>query len=267
LRSKLEAHSRLYRRISWTQHDLHAAFGREILSDFHLDLSDSRLRFNRSSAQTVFALEGDERYLAAFQLLYARDCGIIDSLPSFSEDELSDKRKGDTLVKTLAQVQVIWLIGQLATRGALGKPSAPLETMTLAFAGALSSFACYSCTIINAWKPQSILRHNAARASKRSQQWHAFDQRTFESSELRHLIFRTLIIMSSFSSMVGEPQPSFSYLVPAAAPCSSAAFPYPDRFQDNANTTGISPNCSDHVYRRNISQYVQKDSIILPSPQ
>ncbi|KAM0277067.1 hypothetical protein ACHAQH_006075 [Verticillium albo-atrum] len=67
------------------------------------------------------------------QLYEARKRNIIAALPHITEDELWDNSKGDSVVKVLALIQVIWMIVQVATRAALNKSTSPLEVMIIAF--------------------------------------------------------------------------------------------------------------------------------------
>lgn len=55
-------------------------------------------------------------------------------LPYLTEDEVSDRNKGDFLLKFLALLQVSWVVMQIIARAILHVSSAPLETMTLSFA-------------------------------------------------------------------------------------------------------------------------------------
>ncbi|KIW24682.1 uncharacterized protein PV07_10384 [Cladophialophora immunda] len=97
------------------------------------------------------ALQGNVWIVDACQLLLARKMGIIDRLPSLSEDEVDDRNKGDFLVKGLAVAQVIWLFVQLVARGARGLAPSQLEIVVLAFA------ACTFATYILLWnKPQDV---------------------------------------------------------------------------------------------------------------
>ncbi|PMD13348.1 hypothetical protein NA56DRAFT_737563 [Hyaloscypha hepaticicola] len=72
--------------------------------------------------------------LDASQLLFARECGIIKAIPPISVEAIDDKNKGDVVVKVLTLVQIVWLIMELAIRGALRLPVSQLEVVTLAFA-------------------------------------------------------------------------------------------------------------------------------------
>ncbi|KAK3368841.1 hypothetical protein B0T24DRAFT_668444 [Lasiosphaeria ovina] len=84
--------------------------------------------------RAVHALETSTWVLTAAQLYVARQRGLIRLLPRISEHEMLEKSKGNWLVKVLASLQICWLILQLAVRAYSGKPSSPLEIMTVAFA-------------------------------------------------------------------------------------------------------------------------------------
>lgn len=81
--------------------------------------------------QTLAALSGDIWVLDSAQLIVAAKEGII-KLPKITKKELQDKSKSDALVKTLAILQVLWLIIQLAARRYYGLASAPFEISTVA---------------------------------------------------------------------------------------------------------------------------------------
>lgn len=82
---------------------------------------------------TLLTLEGDVRVLTAAQLNEARRRKLIARLPHITEDEISDRDKGDVLIKLLALMQVSWMVIHI-TRATLHLSSAPLEIMTLSFA-------------------------------------------------------------------------------------------------------------------------------------
>lgn len=56
------------------------------------------------------ALQRDRWILDANQLLLARQFGIIKRLPDLLEDEVSDRNKGDIVVKVIALGQVTWFV-------------------------------------------------------------------------------------------------------------------------------------------------------------
>lgn len=82
----------------------------------------------------VAHLEGNIWVLNGPQFLYARSVGIIDRLPDVSRNELDNESNSDSLVKTLALVQVIWLIVQVIVRSTNKLPISQLEVLALAFA-------------------------------------------------------------------------------------------------------------------------------------
>jgi hypothetical protein len=96
------------------------------------------------------ALQGNMWVLDARQLYLARRMGLI-KLPDLPNSSLNDKNKGDLLVKTLAVVQIAWLIVQLITRTTRRYPSTQLEIMTLAFA--VCSLVTY---VVSLRKPQDV---------------------------------------------------------------------------------------------------------------
>jgi hypothetical protein len=100
----------------------------------------------------VAVLSGNLWVLNSLQLFLARKFGIIKRLPRVSMEEIDDKNKGDAAVKTLALLEVAWLVMQLIVRHIKHLPSTQLEIMTLAFAG--STFVIY---ILLWYKPQDAL--------------------------------------------------------------------------------------------------------------
>ncbi|KAK0623874.1 hypothetical protein B0T14DRAFT_425249, partial [Immersiella caudata] len=80
------------------------------------------------------ALSGDVWVLSSSQLLEARKTGIIDKFPKITEAQISDKNKGDGVVKCLAVIQVLWLTVQLLIRAIMDLQSSQLEITALAFA-------------------------------------------------------------------------------------------------------------------------------------
>ncbi|MCJ1473135.1 hypothetical protein MMC13_001786 [Lambiella insularis] len=90
--------------------------------------------------------------LSAPHLLYAFRSGVIPSPPSISYDELSDRSKGDTLIKALAILQITWLVIQIIARAFQNLTITLLEVTVLATAG------CAITTDILLWhKPQDIM--------------------------------------------------------------------------------------------------------------
>ncbi|KAL1880825.1 hypothetical protein Plec18167_003360 [Paecilomyces lecythidis] len=99
----------------------------------------------------VCALQGNVWYLDAAQLLLARQCGILTSLPSLPKEVLDDQSKSDSLAKTFTLIQVIWLALQLISRQTEGLPSSQMEISVLSFA------VCSFFTYILMWnKPQGV---------------------------------------------------------------------------------------------------------------
>ena len=67
--------------------------------------------------------------------------GLIQHLPSISENEILDKSKEDLVIKALALAQLAWFFIQLITRKAKDLPCAQLEIAVLGFA--ICSFATF----------------------------------------------------------------------------------------------------------------------------
>lgn len=110
----------------------------------------------------VSALQGNIWYVDAAQLLFARQAGIITSLPSLSHEVLGDQIKDNFLVKCITLAQIIWLTLQLIVRQTEGFPSSQLEIVALAFA------ACSLFTCILMWeKPQGVEACSYVTASRR----------------------------------------------------------------------------------------------------
>lgn len=82
----------------------------------------------------LLMLEGDVWVLTAGQLIEARRRQLIAQLPHTTEDELSDRSKGNLLLKLLALLQVLWIMIKIITRATSHLSSAPLEIMTLSLA-------------------------------------------------------------------------------------------------------------------------------------
>ncbi|MCJ1419076.1 hypothetical protein MMC32_005428 [Xylographa parallela] len=90
--------------------------------------------------------------LSAVQLLYAYRTGIISEIPRLSIEELSDRSKGDALIKTFAIVQIAWLVIQIIARACQNLAVTLLEISVLAIAG------CAIATYILLWhKPQDVM--------------------------------------------------------------------------------------------------------------
>lgn len=99
----------------------------------------------------VASLQGNVWILTAPQLHFARESGIISSLPDILDDDLDNQSNSDALVKMLAVLQTSWLVLQLITREHHGIASSQLEVLTLA--STIYAFVTY----IALWKkPQDI---------------------------------------------------------------------------------------------------------------
>lgn len=83
---------------------------------------------------SVRALGHDIWVVDANQLLLARQMGIIAALPNIHQDDLDDRNKGESFVKIVAILQILWFVVQLISRLAAQLPTTQLEIMTFAFA-------------------------------------------------------------------------------------------------------------------------------------
>ena len=85
------------------------------------------------------------------QLVRAHQDGYINKLPDLSVDDILDKSKGDFFTKSLAIVQILWLIITLFIRVKKGLAITQLEVLTVAFA------LCSTLTYLFWWdKPQDV---------------------------------------------------------------------------------------------------------------
>jgi hypothetical protein len=85
------------------------------------------------------------------QMCYAYETGIIPGPPPITAEEISDRSKGDGLVKTAAVFQLLWLIAQVIARSFEHLATTLIEVTVLAFA------ACALVTYGFLWyKPQDI---------------------------------------------------------------------------------------------------------------
>lgn len=73
------------------------------------------------------------RVLEAKELEELSEAGKIE-WPTITEEEISDRSKGDYLSKTIVLFQTTWFVGQCIARGAYGLDVTELEVVTLAFA-------------------------------------------------------------------------------------------------------------------------------------
>ncbi len=63
-----------------------------------------------------------------------REAGLLEKLPSISEEELNDKSKSDGLVRAIAIVQIAWMVVQIIVRASRHLAISQLELSVLAFA-------------------------------------------------------------------------------------------------------------------------------------
>lgn len=96
-------------------------------------IAKRRWHSGRDQYRALSRLAKDIWVLDASQLLTARKLGIISKLPDVTEDEIMDQSKSDVLAKTLAVLQIGWLVIQLITRAVRKLPSSQLEIAALAF--------------------------------------------------------------------------------------------------------------------------------------
>lgn len=87
----------------------------------------------RDTYRALSRLANDTWVLDASQLLKARKIGIISKLPEVTEAEIMDQSKSDIPAKTLAVLQISWLVFQLITRAFKHLASTQLEIAALAF--------------------------------------------------------------------------------------------------------------------------------------
>ena len=113
-------------------------------------LRNGPIQFIMPQYLNLAALQGDTWILDARQLYYARKWGLID-LPNTSEEELGDKNKSDALIKSIALLEITWLVIGLVARRIRDHPSTQLEIMTLAFSAC--SIITY-CLLIR--KPKDV---------------------------------------------------------------------------------------------------------------
>jgi hypothetical protein len=83
---------------------------------------------------SVEQLQADIWVLDAKQLHQAWEYGIIEKLPAVTEDDISDKNKGDFVVKILSMGQIVWFVIQLGDRLYSKLPVSLLEILTFSFA-------------------------------------------------------------------------------------------------------------------------------------
>jgi hypothetical protein len=95
------------------------------------------------------------------QLAVARHGGLIHTLPKVSANELKGLDRGDTLVKAIAVIQVLWLIVQLIVRNIANLYSSQLEVAALAFSA--SSVMTY---VLYLGRPKGVTNVTRIKAAK-----------------------------------------------------------------------------------------------------
>lgn len=131
LGSRQDSHSRRYGEVDWRLHGVHC---RQEHPGLALSKKSDWQTLTNDVRETLVALEGNVWALSATQFLEARRRLII-TLPYISEEDINDKSDSDALLKSLALLQVVWMVSQMIARAVRGLPSTQLEIMTLAFAG------------------------------------------------------------------------------------------------------------------------------------
>ncbi|KUJ16695.1 uncharacterized protein LY89DRAFT_707221 [Mollisia scopiformis] len=90
-------------------------------------------------------------HLTALELSKLRAAGFLDRLPYMTEEELLDKSKGDSFVRTISLIQILWMVIQIIARGFRHLAISQLEIGVLAFA------ACAVILYIINWsKPKGV---------------------------------------------------------------------------------------------------------------
>lgn len=90
-------------------------------------------KFEKWTKSPFYALCGDRWVLNAKQMWLAARMGLI-ALPDVTEQQIQDKSKSNSLVTTLALVQIAQLVGALGSRYAEGISVSQLEAVALAYA-------------------------------------------------------------------------------------------------------------------------------------
>ncbi|KAE9368936.1 hypothetical protein N431DRAFT_561241 [Stipitochalara longipes BDJ] len=87
-----------------------------------------------ASAPEGLALSPPTSYhLVAKDIINLREAGQLSKLPHITQDEINDKSKSNTLVKTIAVTQILWMIVQIPFRAAQRLAVTPLEVSVVAF--------------------------------------------------------------------------------------------------------------------------------------
>lgn len=112
----------------------------------HLLLAAKAPAENRTAAEEILTsqdqyrknhiapLQGNIWVLDSKQLAIARKEGVIPRLPLLEKNDIQDRSKSDGLVRTIALLQVLWLMTQLVVRSVEKIEYSALEVSTLAFA-------------------------------------------------------------------------------------------------------------------------------------
>lgn len=72
-------------------------------------------------------------HLTASEIYALRQRGILQKLPKITTADINDRSKGDIFVKTLAVIQVFWMMLQVLIRDSRKIDIAPLEVAVMAF--------------------------------------------------------------------------------------------------------------------------------------
>jgi len=102
--------------------------------------------------QTQISGFSNPYHLGANDIFALRETGVLSRLPYISPDELQDRSKSDSLVRTIAVVQILWVIIQILTRASRHLAISQLEIAVIAFA---------SCAVVmyllNWSKPKGVM--------------------------------------------------------------------------------------------------------------
>ncbi|KAL7911023.1 hypothetical protein GGI35DRAFT_446247 [Trichoderma velutinum] len=191
--------------------------------------------------QTLAALSGDIWVLDSAQLIAAVKGGLI-KLPKITKKELQDKSKSDALVKTLAIMQVLWLIIQLAARKYYGLASAPFEISTAALSA--STIILY---VLEWNKPKDVNTPIYIRANKvnyshetTESQERALSQETVVSQENFRKVFEKVFEVAPYPYLRFPIIPTKLYQIPSCA--------FHVAWKAQINTNDSSENNNDNVW-------------------
>jgi hypothetical protein len=93
----------------------------------------------------------DNYHLVASDILALREHGILEKLPSITEEELNDKSKSDGLIRAITIVQIACMVVQITIRSHRHLAISQLELSVLAFA-----FCAIVIYVLNWEKPKGV---------------------------------------------------------------------------------------------------------------